>query len=245
MKRPAVRFPSLAADAALADVQVRQTLAMGLVPLGIALLLMAATAPDLPPPGLWAGAGLAAGGMGLIWALWRRSGHRYLRGFSTTHFLVRYLFIVLCPVLLWSVFGAVILEMAGWFPPVLLALLLLLYPVGRILRERVGTEPLRHPHEEMTRIICGQLQMVLGVAALTGLVSGAVIDAQQDYPTDPTPLLLLLWLLALLAVLAGIVLAAAHWHRLFGDRVPPQPLDDDPPPAPPRARPVRFGSEKF
>ncbi|MDD3440806.1 MAG: hypothetical protein PHU50_05070, partial [Kiritimatiellae bacterium] len=67
MKEPATRFPSLASNAALADVQARQTLAMGLVPLGLALLLMAAMAPDRPLPGLWAGAGLALGGMALMW----------------------------------------------------------------------------------------------------------------------------------------------------------------------------------
>lgn len=48
MKTPDTRFPTLASNAALADVQVRQTLAMGLVPLGLALLLMAAMAPDPP-----------------------------------------------------------------------------------------------------------------------------------------------------------------------------------------------------
>jgi hypothetical protein len=244
MKAPATRFPSLGSDAALADVQVRQTMAMGLVPLGIALLLMAAMAPDWPAPGLWIGAGAALGGMALQWSLWRRSGHRHLRGYSTTHFLVRYLFLVLCPALMWSVFGEVILDMAGWFPPVLLGLLLLLYPVGRILQERVGGDPLQAPRVEMARIVCQQLQMVLGVFALTGMLSGAVLDAQRDYPTDPTPLLLLLWLLALLAVLAGVVLAAAHWKRLFGKTRPPQPLDDAPPAPPPENR-LRFGSDKF
>lgn len=244
MKAPATRFPSLGSDAALADVQVRQTMAMGLVPLGIALLLMAAMAPDWPTPGLWVGAGAALGGMTLVWGLWRRSGHRYMRGFSTTHFLVRYLFIILCPALMWAVFGEVILDLAGWFPPALLGLLLLLYPVGRILQERVGADPLRAPHVEMARIVCQQLQMVLGVFALTGMLTGAVLDAQRDYPTDPTPLLLFLWLLALLAVLAGVVLAAAHWKRLFGKTRPPQPLDD-PPSAPPPENRLRFGSDKF
>ena len=244
MKSRRPLFPSLCAETALADVQVRQTLAMGLVPLGIVLLLMAAGAPERPSPGVWVGAGATLGGMALLWILWRRSGHRHRRGFSTTHFLVRYLFIVLCPVLLWIVFGAVILDLAGLVPPLLLGLWLLVYPVSRILRERVGPDPMLAPHVEMAHIVCQQIEMVLGVFSLMGLISGAVLDANRDYPTDPTPLLLILWMLALLAVLAGAVIGAAHWMRLFGKRRPPQPLDDAPPAAPPKNS-LRFGSEKF
>ena len=86
--------------------------------------------------------------------------------------------------------------------------------------------------------------MVLLVVALVGLLTGVVLDANRDYPTDPTPLLLFLWLLALLALLAGIVLTVAQWHRLFGQRQPPQSLDDPPPPSPPASR-LRFGSDRF
>lgn len=244
MKDPASRFPSLGSNAALADVQVRQTVALGLVPLGIALLLMAAMAPDPPAMGLWIGAGVSLFGMGLIWGLWRRSGHRYMRGFSTTHFLVRYLFIVLCPALLWVAFGAVIIETAGWFPPALMGGLLLLYPVGRILRERVDPDPSQTPRLEMARFGCQMLQMAMGVLALTGLLNGAVLNAHRDYPTDPTPLLLLLWLLAMLVLMAGAVMTTAYWNRLFGRPGPPQPLDDPPPPKP-SGKAIRFGSEKY
>ena len=239
-------FASLGAAAALADLQLRQTLAMGLVPLGIALLLMAAGAPGWPSPALWAGAGTAIAGMALLWGLWRKSGRRYLRGYSTTHFLVRYLFVVLCPVLLWIVFGEMILEMGGVFPPVLLGLLLLLYPVSRILRERAGRHPMQAPHAEMAYLVCRQVESVLLVVALLGLISGAILDANREYPTDPTPLLILLWILGLMAVLAGVVMGTAHWGRLFGRRKPPQPLDDSPPPAAEarKTRP-RFGSDKF
>ena len=244
MKERLPWFPSLCAEAALADVQVRQTLALGLVPLGVVLLLIAARAPEPPLPSLWIGLGVVFGGMGLLWGRWRRSGRRRCRGFSTAHFLIRYLFIVLCPALLWIVFGDTILEMAGIFPPILLGLLLLIYPVSRILRERAGPDPARTPHVEMARILCGQIEMVLGVFAFMGLVSGAVLDANRDYPTDPTPLLLLFWLLALMALLAGATIGAAHWTRLFGASRPPQSLDDDPPPAPPK-NPLRFGSDQF
>ena len=245
MNPPRPLFPSLGAEAVLADVQVRQTLAMGLVPLGIVFLLMAAGAPDWPAPGLWGGAGAALGGMALLWCLWRRSGHRHLHGFSTTHFLVRYFFIILGPVLLWIVFRDGILELGGIYPPILLGLLLLVYPLDRILRERVGAvAPLLAPRAEMAHIVCQQIQMVLGVFALMGLLSGAILDANRDYPTDPTPLLLLLWMLALLALLAGAVMGFAHWVRLFDKPRPPQLLDDEPPRIAPNDGP-RFGSDQF
>jgi len=244
MKTRMPAFPSLGAEAALAQVQVRQTLAMGLVPLGIVVFLMAANAPVWPPSGLWVGAGLIILSMLLLGILWRRSGHQHLKGYSTTHFLIRYLFIVLCPVLLWVVFGAVVLDMAGIGPPILLALLLLIYPVGRILRERVGPDPMRVSRLEMARITCQQLQMILFVFALMGLLSGAIQDANKDYPTDPTVVLLLLWLLALLAVLAAAVLWGARWIHLFGKSDPPQPLDDAPPPTVVKDA-ARFGSDQF
>ena len=243
MARPPL-FPALGAGAALADVQVRQTLALGLVPLGIALLLMAAGAPRWPSAGLWIGAGAALGGMALLEGLWRRSGHGHLRGFSTVHYLVRYLFVVLCPLLLWIVFGETILALAGVMPPLLLGLLLLVYPAGRILRELAGPDPRLAPHVEMAHIACQQMEMVLFVFSIAGLVSGAIVDANRDYPTDPFPLLLVVWLLALLALLAGAVMGFSHWIRLFSQSAPPQPLDDAPPPAPPKDA-VRFGSDRF
>ena len=244
MKAHPPLFPSLDAEARLAEVQVRQTLAMGLLPLGLVLLLVAAGAPDWPSPGLWAGAGTTLGGMALMGGLWRRSRGRPLRGFSTTQFLIRYLFIVLCPGLLWIVFGDVILDMGGIFPPILLGLLFLVYPVDRILRERVGADPMLAPRIEMAHIACQQIQMVLGVFAVMGLISGAILDANRDYPVDSTPLLILLWMLALLALLAGAVMGFAHWVRLFTKPQPPQPLDDEPPPSAPKNS-LRFGSDKF
>ena len=237
-------FAPLGAEAPLAGVQVRQTLAFGLVPLGLALLLMAAGAPDWPAAGLWGGAAAALGGMALLWGLWRRSGGRPLRGYSLVHYLIRYLFVLLCPVLLWIVFSDVILDLAGALPPILLGLLLLVYPASRILREIAGPDPLAAPHLEMAYILCQQIEMVLLVFSLAGLISGAIVDANRDYPTDPFPLLLVVWLLALLALLAGAVMGFSHWIRLFSQSAPPQPLDDAPPPAPPKDA-VRFGSDRF
>lgn len=238
-------FPSLGAEAPLADMQLRQTLALGLIPQGIAVLLMAAQAPARPAAGLWAGLILALGGMaGLEWR-WRKAGRRYLRGYSTTHFLVRYLFIILCPALLWLAFGTLILDVAGLFPPLLFGLLLLVYPVSRILREQIGANPRAAPRAEMAYLICQQVETVLGVIAVIGLLTGAILDANRDYPTDPTPLLLLLWLLALLAVLAGVVMGVAHWAHLFQRRGPPQTLDDAPPAVSRPERPARYDSDRF
>lgn len=244
MKPRSPWFPSLGAEAPLAAVQLRQTLALGLVPLGIALLLMAAGAPDWPSAGLGAGAALVLGGMASLWGLWKASGRRHLKGYSTTHFLVRYLFIVLCPVLLWIVFGPLILEMAGVLPPVLMGLMVLAYPIGRILREKTWTAPARAPRLEMAYIVFRQVEISLGVLAGAGMVSGAILDAHRAYPTDPAPALILVWVLAVLAVLACVVLGVAQGSAVSGPPRPPQALDDAPPAPGPREK-LRFGSEKF
>ncbi len=239
-------FPGWSADARLADVELRLTLAIGLLPLGIALLLMAAGLPDWPSPGLWAGLGLTLAGMGVLALRWKRSRGRYLRGYSTTHFLIRYLFVILGPILLWLVFGEWVIELAGIWPPLMLALLLALYPVGRILRERSGPNAQAAPYATTAYFICRQTQMVLLVFSLVGLISGAVVDANEGYPTDPTALLLALWVLACMALLAGVVVSAAQWSQLFRRTGPPQPLDDLPPPtAADAAPPQRYGSENF
>ncbi len=239
----APRFPSLRADAALADVQVRQTLAMGLVPVGICLLLAAAVAPDWPSTGLWVGGGAAIGGMALIWGLWKKSEGRDMRGYSTVHFLVRYLFVGLCPALMWLVFGGVILDLAGLFPPLMLALLLLLYPAGRILHEMDAEGAGPSPRWQRARILCGLAQMISAVLALAGILSGAVVEAHRDYPTDPTPALLVIWILALLALVVGVALAVSRWPSGLGRAETHQPLDDEPAQGP-RA-PSRFGSDRY
>lgn len=244
MARPPL-FPALGAESPLAAVQFRQTLALGLVPLGMALLLLAAVAPDRPPAGLWLGTGAAPAGMATLGILWRRAGHNRLRGYSTAHFLVRYLFVVLCPALLWFAFGARVVELAGASPPILFGLLVAIYPVGRILHARVGPDPQAAPRLEMAYIVCQQIEMVLLVFSLAGLLSGAIVEANRDYPTDPFPLLVAIWLLALLGLLAGAVMGFAHWAQLFRRRRPPQPLDDPPPSPPDPDQVVRFGSERF
>lgn len=238
-------FPALGAESPLAAVQLRQTLALGLVPLGLALLLMAAVSPDRPPAGLWLGAAAVPAGMATLGFLWRRAGRNHLFGYSSVHFLVRYLFVVLCPALLWFAFGATVLELAGALPPILFGLLVAIHPVGRILHARVGPDPQAAPHLEMACILCRQIEMVLLVFSLAGLLSGAIVEANQDYPTDPFPVLVAIWLLALLGLLAGAVMGFANWAQLFRRRSPPQPLDDPPPPPPAPDRVVRFDSDRF
>ncbi len=237
-------FPSLSAEASLADVQVRQTLAMGLVPMGIAGLLIAVTVPRWPPVGLWLGTVIGLGAMVGLWRFWHRSGGRYLRGFSTLHFAVRYLLLVLCPGLLWTVYGDTVLDISGVFPPILVGLLLLIYPVGRILREQIGPDPAQTPRLEMAFILCQQAEMVLAVIAVIGILTGSILDANKDVPSDPTALLIFLWMLAVLAVLGAAVLVAAHWIRLFGKVDHPQSLDDAPPKTESKTA-LHFGSEKF
>ena len=116
--------------------------------------------------------------------------------------------------------------------------------MARILRARVGPDPRLAPHLEMAHIACQQLEMVLLVFALAGLVSGAVMDANRDYPTDPFPLLIVIWLLAFLTLLAGAVMGFSHWVQLYTKTAPPQTLDDEPENSGPPP-PGPFGSDRF
>ena len=109
----------------------------------------------------------------------------------------------------------------------------------------VGPDPQAAPRLEMAYILCQQIEMVLLVFSLAGLLTGAIVEANRDYPTDPFPLLVAIWLLALLGLLAGAVMGFAHWAQLFRRRSPPQTLDDPPPPPPAPDRAVRFGSDRF
>ena len=97
----------------------------------------------------------------------------------------------------------------------------------------------------MAYILCRQIEMVLLVFSLAGLLSGTIVEANRDYPTDPFPVLVAIWLLALLGLLAGAVMGFAHWAQLFRRRKPPQTLDDPAPPPPDPDRVVRFGSDRF
>ena len=243
MKREGAYFPSLDAHAECAELQMRQTLAMGLIPLGIALFLMAMVSPGPIPAGLWPGAGGALALMGAMRALWARARRAPLEGFAPAHFLIRYGLLAICPLLVWAVFGDSILAQSGAMPPVLVGLLILLYPANRLIRERLAPAPEEHPRLELAHLLLVHAQTGMVVLALGGMLAGAVRDAQGDYATDATSLLLFIWLVVMLVMLGVVLSLFLHWQRLFGRRLQMQKLDDDPPP--PKDLPTRFGSERF
>jgi hypothetical protein len=248
MMADAPLFSYLAIMAPMAQVQARQTLAMALLPMGISVLLVAAMLPALPPVGLWICMGMAIGLMVgfVVVGMWARK--RDWRGFSIFHFLVRYIFIALCPLLLWTGFASTLHEMSGHWPFTLLMVWLVMYPVGRILHEKAGPHGAQSPRLEMAHILVRQVEMLLAVFALMGLVSGVILEANRDYPTDLTTPLLLLWILGVVVLLASALVSAANWVRLFtnGRCSPPQPLDDPPLRSSPRvAKRIRFDTEKF
>lgn len=246
---PPSLFPGLAPDAPPPGPvwAYRQTLVLGLLPVGTALLLAAALLPDTPSRAfLWT---LACGMLPLLLfaALWPRAMHRArrFRGAGLLHYLVRCSPAILTPALLWIAFHRVLHETAGAWPLILLAAALVLHPVTRILHETAS------PRLELARLWVRQTEVLLVLLGILGLLSGAILDAHKDYPTDPTVLLLVLWMLGILLFVASLVLAAIQWQHLrggLGGAPVPQPrlLDDPPPPPSPDApAPLEFHTDDF
>lgn len=239
-------FPSLLPDAPLASLPYRQTLALALVPLGTALLLAAALLPETP-----SGAFLAvlAGGLApllLFAGVWpvlvRRN--RTFPGAGLLHYLVRCVPLLLTPALLWMAFHRVLHETAGAWPLVLLAAAFVLHPVSRILHETAS------PRLALARLWVRQTEVLLVLLGVLGLLSGAILEAHKDYPTDPTVLLLVLWMLGILLFVATLVLSSIQWQTLRARSVPvapPQPLDDPPPGGDPQTASsgINFHSDVF
>ena len=241
-----VLFPALCPDAPLAALPYRQTLALALVPLGTALLLAAALLPETPSGAFL---GVLAGGLAplaLFAAVWpvlvRRN--RTFPGAGLLHYLARCIPLLLTPALLWLAFHRVLHETAGAWPLVLLAAAFVLHPVSRILHETASTRL------ELARLWVRQTEVLLVLLGVLGLLSGAILEAHKDYPTDPTVLLLILWMLGILLFVATLVLSSIQWQNLRARCVPvapQQPLDDPPPdddsPAP--ATTLDFHSDEF
>ncbi len=244
-------FQQLSLDAPAADVQYRQTLVMGLLPIGLAVFLVALSLPLLPPPGIWIGLAGTIVLMGAFMLLRKWAERREWAGFSIIHFLVRYALAVISVYLIWSILPAALHETSGAMPFILLLLLLLLYPLGRILHELALSGTAASRGLEMVYILCRYLSGLLLLFAVLGLLSGSILEAHKDYPTDPTLLLLLLWVVGFVCVLWMAVLICVQWARLFPDMkiLEPHALDDPAPaddhPTPPAHRTIHFDSEKF
>ena len=242
---PATVFPDLLPTAPLAALPYRQTLALALVPLGTAILLSAALLPETPSPAFLST--LSAGLLptllfAVFWPpLMRRQ--RTFSGAGVLHYLLRCIPILLTPALLWMAFHRVLHETAGAWPLVLLACAFVLHPVSRILHETAS------PRLELARLWVRQAEVLLALLGVLGLLSGAILEAHKEYPTDPTVLLLILWMLGILLFVATLVLSSIQWQTLRAgtlSNLPPQPLDDPPPPdLPPSPSTLNFHTDEF
>ena len=229
----------------LPSLAYRQTLALALVPLGTAILLAAALYPDTPSTAFLCT--LAGGLLPLLLfaALWPRAMRcsAAFRGAGLLHFLVRCIPALLTPALLWLAFHRVLHETAGAWPLILIASAFVLHPVSRILHETAS------PRLELARLWVRQTEVLLVLLGILGLLSGAILEAHKDYPTDPTVLLLVLWILGILLFLASLVLSAIQWQTLRSRTAPdilPQLLDDPPSPdSPSTPPPLDFHTDEF
>lgn len=249
---PAPLFATLHPRNPLAGLQYRQTLILGLIPIGTGLLLGAALFPERPPMAMMAslsGGILLLALFAILWPLLLRF-RAPLPGAGTLHFLVRCFLLILTPTLLWITFHRLLHETAGIWPFILLAVAVLLHPPGRICHEAALLDA--SPRWELARLFFIQTEILLGLFALLGFLSGAILEAHKDYPTDPTGLILTLWMLGLLLLLASMLGMAIQWARFRGPRPdsPPQPLDDPPsaastPTATPTTPAIHYHSDEF
>jgi len=250
-------FPRLAARGPGAGVELAQTVASLLVAVGAAGVLAAGGL--YPAGGLWqplaaGGAGLAA--LGVLAAARRKAGRAPAGeeddpgGFSSLHFAARYaagwLLAVLALVFLCG--GA------GFGGKGVTAFLFALgagavHPALRVLRasaavvaEEEGAVPLRL----LAWIAVFRFAFfALAVCSVTSFLSGAILQAHEPYPTDPTFLLLALWLVAGIAILGGLSLLITYIGTIYGLRMAPRPLDDEPGPGETEPVAGRFHSEEF
>ena len=235
-------FPALHPAHPTASLQRWQTAAIGLLPPGLALFFLAL---DLPDRGRWAwGAWAALAVVALHQAVWPRL-IRALRGrpgrfgwLGLVHHLVRSFFFLLLPWMAWCACGGLLDERGDVWPFAMFGILVALHPVERIAREAAKNGSPRRMQLRETVVVA---EIWAGLAGVAGLLSGAILEAHKDYPTDPTILLLALWVAALLAAGAALLvllLRGAERGLLFNEQTN-QPLDDEPetPPPPPERRP--------
>ncbi len=235
-------FPALHPAHETAPLQQAQTAAIGALPLGLALFFLALDAPGRERWAWGAAAALAvlavhqAAWFGLVRRLRGRPGR--FGGLGLVHHLVRSFFFLLLPWMLWCACGGWLSEHGGAWPFAMLGILLALHPAERIARETAKNgSPVRMQVRE-TFVVA---EIWAGVATVAGLLSGAILEAHKDYPTDPTLLLLALWVVALLAAGAAllVLLLRAAERGLLLAQSANQTLDDEPetPLPPPERRP--------
>lgn len=235
-------FPALHPAHETAALQQAQTAAIGALPLALALVFLVLDAPGRERWAWGAAAALAvlavhqAAWFGLVRRLRGRPGR--FGGLGLAHYLVRSFFFLLLPWMMWSAWGGLLGERGDVWPFAMLGILVALHPAERIAREAAKNgSPLRMQVRE-TFVVA---EIWAGVAAVAGLLSGAILEAHKAYPTDPTLLLLALWVVALLAAGAALLvllLRAAERGFLLAQNAH-QTLDDEPenPPPPPERHP--------
>lgn len=206
----------------------RRTLAVGAVPLALALALAAAYFPRIGP-GLFANAGLTLAGLMTLWSVrdmqTRAPVSRWGRWivsrmddlFPALLIGLQGWFVLMTTVLIW--FTVAELGFRGSiFSGCMLFGILLLAPIRRIL---AGTEP-PHPHplRELLSEGLGHLNTIL----VTLFVAGSLTSLNRPDPTNTEPpmMIIVIWLAATLVILTCVILFLDHIVR----KMPPIPREE-------------------
>lgn len=243
-------FPRLLPAAAAARLEIAQTIAYALLPLGAALFLRAGG--YYTPGGLWAlhAILLVAGVMPTVLVFaWRRTlrhPHALASRFSCLQYFFRYYAILLLVSLLLIFLAGIGMGAQGMWAFIFMLLGTAVFPITRVLRG--GAAPLHDPLPPQRAVrlaACHVLMFSAYTLAVATFLSGAILRANEAYPTDPTLLVLVFWLIATLLIICSLTLFVNYIGVLYKKQRIHQPLDDPPPPAAAAAAPPRFHTDSF
>lgn len=239
--------------------ELRQTYAIGLLPLLIWLVLWMANWPRLPSPGATGLLGMTAGLLLCLWGAWNLEPGKWKheQWCAHLHFATRYLLAGFSLLMLWWAIQSLGLVIPVWVD-IFAIVLILVWPLARFLHEFYDhpDKPLP-PRQNMFQYALFLFRIAIGVWFVTGCINTIILELNRDYPTDPTAILVFFRALAGIITLACFILTAGHWHTLFGRRktdeirfeevenqdTPPDDSAGRPDAAP--ARRVSFGSDKY
>jgi hypothetical protein len=208
----------------------RLTLAVGAVPLLLALWLGTAYYPRIGP-GIYANAGLSLAGLLLLWSVremqfypptsrWGRWIAQHMDDlFPALLIGLQGGFIVLAALLIWNTLPDLGFS-PGRMSSIALFGILLLSPVRRIL---AGTAPAAPsaPRELITESL-GYLSAIFATLFIAGFLT-QLVPPPEDPESEPFPMgTIIIWVLATLAVLTCVILFIDHVVR----KMPPARRDD-------------------
>lgn len=203
---------------------VLRTLRLGLIPIGVALVVMWERAQP-PGPGLWSALGVCLGMESMLFAAWRfrdpgirktRLGMRMAvsldRWFPLLVFSAQSVFLIVTVLIFWLTIVELGLEIYRWIHPIIYVLLFYV-PLRRFMLEYVREKSSKTAF--VVRESLNYLAVIL-IALLAGsILTMVVIPLGHPLTGDTWPPLIFIWVLVVMTILSVVVLFV---DRVFSSR---------------------------